>query len=67
MPLPLAQFIKGLAESGLIPDDDVRAVEESFPADKLVPEDALELARELIRRRMLTAYQATAIYQGFRV
>jgi serine/threonine-protein kinase len=64
MPVSLAQFVHQLAEAGVISPDDVRAFQESFPAGRFSPDDAQEFARELIRQRKLTAYQATAIYQG---
>src|SRR5262245_53081877 len=64
MPVPLAQFVNQLAESGLMSADELRALQESFPPDKFSPDDAQEFARELVRQHRLTAYQATAVYQG---
>jgi serine/threonine-protein kinase len=64
MAVPLAQFVKHLADSGLMSPEEIRSVEESVPADKLSPDDAQGFARELIRQRRLTRYQATAVYQG---
>jgi serine/threonine protein kinase len=64
MPLPLAQFVKHLVDSGLMSSDDVRAIQESLPSDVFSPDDAQAFARELIRRQKLTAFQATAVYQG---
>src|SRR5262245_56910441 len=64
MPVPVGQFVKQLAESGLLSADELRALEESFPPDKFSADDAQEFARELVRQRKVTVWQATAIYQG---
>jgi len=64
MPVPLEQFVKQLAESGVMSADDVRACQEGLPRDVLSPDDAQPFARELVKQRKLTSYQAAAIYQG---
>src|SRR5262245_8673557 len=64
MPVPVAQFLKQLAESGLMVPEQFRELQEGLPADRLSSEDAQEFARELVRHRKLTPYQAVAIYQG---
>ena len=58
MAVPLAQFVKHLADSGLMSADEIAAFEKSLPPEKLLPDDAQEFARELIRRKRLTAFQA---------
>lgn len=57
------QFIRSLVESGLMTADEVRSFLDSYPADKR-PNTAAELARELFRQRLLTKFQAQAVYQG---
>jgi hypothetical protein len=64
MPISLAQFLQNLAESGLLAAADLQAVQVGLTADQASDGDAQELARELVRQRKLTAFQATAIYQG---
>jgi len=64
MPVPLAQFVKHLAESGLLPDDELRALQEGLTPDQLAAGDSQDFARELVRLRKLTPHQAAAIYQG---
>lgn len=57
------QFVADVVESELLSESDVRGV-----LNHLVPEkrdgDAQGLARELVRRKKLTSFQASAIYQG---
>src|SRR4051794_19639489 len=60
MAVPLEQFIQRLQDSGII-DGSVLA---DFVPPKGAPRDSEELARELVRQKKLTAYQAQTIYQG---
>ena len=64
MAVPLAQFVKHLADSGLMSADEIASIEKSLPPEKLSPDDAQEFARELIRRKKLTAFQAQNVYRG---
>lgn len=64
MAVSLAQFIKHLTDSGLMSAEEVRAFQETLPAEKLAPDEAQPFAKELVRQKKLTAHQATAIYQG---
>src|SRR6185312_13707501 len=64
MAVPLAQFVKHLADSGLISADEIASFEKSLSPDRLSPGDAQEFARELIRRKKLTAFQAQKVYRG---
>jgi hypothetical protein len=57
------QFVRQIAESGLISADDLAAIIERLPTDAK-PQDAEHLARELVRQKKLTAYQARQIYAG---
>src|SRR5262245_29813065 len=64
MPVPLAQFIQQLSDSGILSPDDIRSFQQGLPPDRQSSDDVQEFARELVRRKKLTAYQATAAYQG---
>ena len=61
MPLSLDEFTQQLTASGLI---DAAAVTESLaslPPDKQ-PQDGEQLARELVRQKKLTKFQAEQLY-----
>jgi serine/threonine protein kinase/Leucine-rich repeat (LRR) protein len=60
MAVPLERFVKQLEESGVLAGD---ALKEFLPP-KAEPTDAEELARELIRQKKLTKFQAEEIYKG---
>jgi len=57
------EFVRSLVESGLVTAEQVHSFVESFPLGKR-PRTAPELAREMFRQRLLTKFQAQAIYQG---
>ncbi|MBC7817343.1 MAG: protein kinase, partial [Planctomycetaceae bacterium] len=63
MAISLEQFLSGLNESGLLSDADVRAFVATFPADQS-PRDAEQFARELMKRKKLTKFQAERILSG---
>lgn len=63
MPAPLETFVSQLVDSQLLAMEEVRALLDSSPAERR-PQDAEQLARELVRQKKLTAYQAKTIYQG---
>jgi serine/threonine protein kinase len=63
MDMPLNSFVDQLLSSQLLSPDEVQQFLESFPADRR-PAGGEQLARELVKRKKLTAYQAKAIYQG---
>lgn len=56
------QFVKQLSDSGLLSPEEIRDICASVPAEKR--KDGQNLARELIRQKKLTKFQAEAIYQG---
>ncbi len=60
MDLVLEQFVKRLQESGLFVDDALKA----FLPPVFSPANAEELARELVRQKKLTRFQAEQIYGG---
>src|SRR5262245_4497355 len=63
MEQPLQTFVNHLVESGLVDTQAVGHFLESFPEDRR-PQTAEQLARELVKQRKLTAYQAKIIYAG---
>jgi serine/threonine protein kinase len=60
MAVPLAQFLKQLEDSGIIADNTLK----DFIPPKANPLNAEELARDLVRQKMLTKYQAEEVYRG---
>lgn len=60
MPVPLDQFVKLLKDSGVLPTETLTQL---LPPNA-IPQDADELARELIRRRQLSKFQAGEILRG---
>lgn len=63
MPLTIEQFTQRLSSSGVIADDELREWLDKLPPPKR-PRDGEQLARELVKRKRLTAYQALEIYMG---
>ncbi|MBI1899764.1 MAG: protein kinase [Planctomycetia bacterium] len=61
MALSPQQFARQVAESGLAPADELASFQASLPTP---PQDAQDLARELVRAGKLTKFQAGQIYQG---
>jgi len=64
MAVTLAQFLKHLTNSGVMPAEEIRALQASLPAEKLTPDNCQEFVRELVRLKKLTPFQATEIYKG---
>ena len=64
MALSPEQFIERLAACGLMPGEELAAIRAELTPVHLSASDAQELARELIGRKKLTAWQATEIYRG---
>ncbi len=60
MAVALETFVKHLTNSGVISAGKL----ENFIPPKAHPKDAQELAKELVRQKHLTKYQAAEIYQG---
>ncbi len=63
MPLTVDQFTQRLTSSGVMSADDLRDWITAVPIEKR-PSDGEQLARELVKQRRLTAWQAQAIYQS---
>ncbi len=60
MPVPLEKLVKHIEDSGILAGDTLK----DFLPPKTDLKDGKELARELIRKKMLTEYQAQELYQG---
>ena len=60
MPVALEQFVKNLTDSGVLSAGKL----EHFLPPKASPKSAEGLAKELVRQKQLTKYQAAEIYQG---
>lgn len=63
MALSVEQFITNLIESGLLTQEDVQSFVSSTLQPRL-PKDGEQLARELVKHKKLTKYQAEQIYLG---
>ena len=61
MPLTIEQFTHRLTSSGVMSADELREWLGKVPSAKR-PRDGEQLARELVRRKRLTAYQALEVY-----
>ncbi|MFM9959644.1 MAG: protein kinase domain-containing protein [Planctomycetaceae bacterium] len=64
MPVTLEQFVRQLTESGLLTADEVSQVRGQRPPEKLDAWNAEQLARELVRQKKLTKFQAEQLYAG---
>jgi serine/threonine protein kinase len=60
MALPLDQFVQQLEDSGILAGETIK----DFIPPKASPTDAVELAKELVRRKKLTKFQAEVVYRG---
>jgi formylglycine-generating enzyme required for sulfatase activity len=60
MAVTFEQFVKQLEVSGILAGDTLK----DFIPPKASPKDAEELARELVRKKKLTKFQAEEVYRG---
>jgi serine/threonine protein kinase len=60
MPVPLEKFVQQLEDSGILAGDAIK----DFIPPKASPKDATELARELVRQKKLTEFQAEEVSKG---
>ncbi len=60
MAVALEQFVQQLEDSGVLAGEALR----EFLPPNAAPKNAEELARELVRQRKLTKFQATQLWQG---
>ena len=63
MAISLEQFVDHLIDCGLFSDAAVQTILDVLPGDRK-PESAEELARELVRQKRLTSFQAKRVYCG---
>jgi hypothetical protein len=63
MAVNLEQFVQCLEDIELMSRADVQTVIDAVPAP-VRPQDAEQLARELVRQKKLSEYQAKQIYAG---
>ncbi len=64
MAVTVDQFLRQLSDSGLMTADEVERVRGQLPAEKLDARNADEFARELVRQKKLTKFQAEQLYAG---
>src|SRR5437764_4188018 len=60
MPVPLEQFVRRIEDSGIVASETLA----EFVPPKASPKDAEDLARELMRKKKLTRFQAEEIARG---
>ena len=58
--ISVAQFVQNLADSGLMPAAEARALAAAIPSTQ----NARPFAQQLVQRGKLTRYQAAMLYQG---
>src|SRR5262245_29041137 len=63
MSVTVEQFLKHLEESSLLSSTDVLALNAQIPAESR-KQDAQSLAKDLVRKKKLTLFQANALYAG---
>ena len=63
MPVSVENFLKSLADTGILSADELTRLDAKIPSDNRA-QDAQELARDLVRQHKLTLFQARALYQG---
>jgi serine/threonine-protein kinase len=60
MPVALSDFVKNLEDSGIVSPSKL----QNFLPPMAAPKDAQELAKQLVRSKALTRYQAQEVYLG---
>jgi serine/threonine-protein kinase len=60
MAVPLEQFVKQLEDNSILAGETL----QDFIPPKATPKDAEELAKQLVRAKKLTKFQAEQVYQG---
>ena len=63
MPLTVGQFTERLTSSGVMSQGDVRDWMDSAPVETR-PSDGEQMARELVKQKRLTKFQAEQLYAG---
>ncbi|MBU4271227.1 MAG: serine/threonine protein kinase [Planctomycetes bacterium] len=57
-------FLDLLRQSGLVPDDQMLALREEYSGERAKPDGSRELADELVKREILTRWQADMLLKG---
>ena len=63
MTLSLEQFIKAFSDSGILAEFEIQTLIDSLPEEKR-PQGGEQLARELVKQKKLTKFQAEQLYAG---
>jgi serine/threonine protein kinase len=63
MPLAVEEFSRRVADCGLMSAAEMAAFQAGIPPDRAL-KDAQDLARELVRQKRLTEFQAVSVYKG---
>jgi serine/threonine protein kinase len=63
MPLAVEEFSRRVTECGLMSAAEMAAFQAGLPQDRAL-KDAQDLARELVRQKRLTEFQAISVYKG---
>ncbi len=63
MPRSLDEIVRDVSDSGLLAEPDLRAWLDTLPADNR-PQDGEQFARELVRQKKLTKFQAEQVFAG---
>lgn len=63
MPVNLDEFVRAISDSGIISAPELEALQQDF-AKQRATVDIKEFARELVRQKKLTGFQARAFYHG---
>lgn len=63
MSVSVDSFLKHLTQSGILLSEDLLSLQGKIPAEKR-QQDSQELARDLVRQKKLTLFQANALYAG---
>lgn len=63
MPVSFDDFLRSLSDTGLLPPDEVSSIMDHLPADKTAV-NVEQFAKDLVKQKKLTRFQAAAIYQG---
>ena len=64
MATTLPQFLQQLADSGLVSAEDLQQIQSQLVTEKRNLDDAQEFARELVKQKKLTKFQAEQLYAG---
>src|SRR5437667_12110968 len=63
VPVNVGQLLQSLGESGILSKEDCARLEQAWPPERRT-EDAKPLAVDLVRRKLLTQFQALNLYHG---